>query len=113
MLIVLSWLKRWWKVLLGVLGAITVGLAAVIAVGEVRRKSANFADAIALEKSKRKIEKLRRQRADIVAKVDADEKVVADIDEALEENKVEIEAVRRRAGVDPAELLDELERLGY
>lgn len=111
---VLDWLRKWWKVLVGVLGGlVVVGIPAALAVGAYRRKVAGLRDAVEVEKAKGKIAALRARREELLALDEKDESEVLRIDAELEENRLAIETARRRADVPDEELADEFARLGY
>lgn len=109
-----SWLKRWWKAVVGALGGtLVIGVGAFIAVGEYRRRTASARDALAVEKARRDVARLQGQRDELLRRDDVDEAEVARVDEELRENRQRIEEVRRRADVPAEELARELAELGY
>jgi predicted RNA polymerase sigma factor len=86
--------KRVWDALKKWGAAILAALLFVVGAGWLwnRRKARRIADALAVEKATKEIERLRATRAQLVERLGEKDEAIEEIDAAIEDNKADIVA---------------------
>ncbi len=107
----LRWIGRNVSVILGGIAAVLVGF---LAWGAYQRRVGGLKDSIKIEKAKGKIAALHAERVAVLTQADAKAEEVAEIDQALVENKKAIVAIHQEVkDLKDDEIADEFAKLGY
>jgi hypothetical protein len=101
---------KWWQFIAGVGVSLIV---AIMVVGVYRRKAVSLADAFTADQARKEITNLTHLRDSYTKDSIHHQEVIDKLDNELEHNKLAIEAVRQRAGLEHEEIVDEFARLGY